>query len=237
MKRSPFPWLMLFLRLPLFLGFQALIAWIFLASGVHAPWEESAAWWMITVILADVVCLVLLIGLYRNEGGRYWNVFHLDKTHIKKDLVFMLGFLIILAPISFLPNIWSAKWLFGDIAVALEWLVRPLPLWAVVIGMLFFPLLQGIVEIPVYTMYVLPRLEKQGVRPWMAVSLVSFVLSAQHIFVPFLPDARFITYRMVMFLPFAILVTMVMRWRPRLMLYMAVVHILMDFSVAVMFLQ
>ncbi|MBE2224976.1 MAG: hypothetical protein IAF02_25780 [Anaerolineae bacterium] len=56
-------------------------------------------------------------------------------------------------------------------------------------------------------------------------------------FVPFLPDARFIIYRLVMFLPFAILIALVMHWRPRLMPYMAVIHVLMDMSVAVMFLM
>ena len=40
-----------------------------------------------------------------------------------------------------------------------------------------------------------------------------------------------------MFLPFAVLVALVMRARPRLMPYIAVIHVLMDLSVAVMFLM
>ena len=104
-------------------------------------------------------------------------------------------------------------------------------------GFVFFPILQGLAEIPTYMLYALPRLEARGVRPWLAVSAASFSLSAQHIFAPFILDGRFILYRLVMFLPFAILIAQVMRWRPRLMPYMAVIHILMDMSVAVMFLM
>lgn len=74
-------------------------------------------------------------------------------------------------------------------------------------------------------------------RPWLAISLASFFLSTQHMFAPFIPDIRFITYRLVMFLPFAILIALVIRWRPRLMPYIAVIHVLMDMSVAVMFLR
>lgn len=39
-----------------------------------------------------------------------------------------------------------------------------------------------------------------------------------------------------MFLPFAILIGLVMPWRPRLMPYPALIHVLMELSVAVMFL-
>lgn len=35
-----------------------------------------------------------------------------------------------------------------------------------------------------------------------------------------------------MFLPFALAVGFLLRWRPRLLPYLAIVHILMDFSLA-----
>ena len=148
----------------------------------------------------------------------------------------MLGFLVIAGPLGYLPNLWSARWLFGEPQIALNLLVRPLPAWAAILSFAFFPLLQGLVEIPTYLLYALPRLETQGVPPWLAVSLAVFFLSAQHVFAPFIPEVRFITYRLVMFLPFAVLLTLVMRRQPRLMPYMAVVHFLMDMSIAIMLL-
>ncbi len=231
------PWLMLDIRPLLFLSFQALIAFTFVTSGAPNAWNVSAAWWPIVVVLTDLVCLALLIHLYQREGKRFWHVFRLERQFIKRDLLFLIGFLIIAGPIGYLPNIVSAQWLFGSQQTALDLLVRPLPAWAAILSFALFPLLQGVVEIPTYMLYAMPGLETQGVRPWMAVALASFFLAAQHIFVPFLPDARFITYRLVMFLPFAILIALTIRWRPRLMPYMAVIHVLMDMSVAVMFLM
>ena len=230
------PWLMLVIRSLLFLVFQTFFGLIFLNNNLSSLWEGAAAWWPFTIILTNIICLVLLIHFYHQEGRRYWDVFRVDRQHIKKDLLFILGFLVLHGPVGFLPNFLSAQWLFGDPQVALDLLVRPLPVWAAILSFLMFPLLQGIVEIPTYMLYVMPRLEKQGVRPWLAITLTGFFLSAQHVFVPFIPELSFITYRLVMFLPFAFLIAIVMRWRPRLMPYIGIIHVLMNMSIAVMFL-
>ena len=229
------PWMMLLLRSLLFFVFQGLIGLAVFSGGFSSLWEGAAAWWPITVILTDLICLGLLVSFYREEGERFWDIFRFDRQHLKQDLWTMLAFLVLLGPVGFLPNILSARWLFGDPQAAADLLIRPLPAWAAVLG-LAFPFLQGLVEIPMYMLYVRPRLEKQGVQPWLAVALTGFFLSAQHVFIPFIPDPRFITYRLVMFQPFALLIAVVMRWRPRLMPYFGIVHVLMNLSVAVMFL-
>jgi len=229
------PLFALIIRSLLFLTFQCLIALIFLCKGSLEPWNISAGWWPFTIIFTDLVCLAILIRFFKQEGKHFWAVFCIEQQFMKSDLFYMLGFLCVGGLLGYLPNILSAKWLFGDPQIALDLLVRPLPVWAAITGAVFFPLLQGLVEIPMYMLFAMPRLEAGGVRPWMAVGLAGFSLSVQHIFAPFILDGRFIMYRLVMFLPFAILVAMVMRSRPRLMPYMAVMHVLMDMSVAVMF--
>ena len=230
------PWLMLGIRSALFLAFQGLIALGFRLTGSPNAWDSSAACWPWVVILADLVCLALLIHFYRREGSSFWNVFRLERQYVKQDLCFLFGFLLIAGPLGYLPNLLSARWLFGDPQIALDLLVRPLPAWAAISSFAFFPILQGLVEIPTYMLFTLPRLEAQGLHPFLAVLLTSFFLSAQHIFAPFLPDGRFITYRLVMFLPFSVLIALVMRARPRLMPYIALIHVLMDLSVAGLFL-
>ena len=230
------PWMMLVIRSLLFFVIQTMIGLLFLKNSFSSLWDDSAAWWPIIIILTNLINLVLLVIFYRQEGKRYWDVFKVDRQHLKKDLLLILGFLVLLGPVGFLPNILSARWLFGDPQIALDLLVRPLPVWATILSFLAFPLLQGMVEIPTYMLYVMPRLENQGVRPWLAVALTGFFLSAQHVFIPFIPELRFITYRLVMFLPFAVLIAIVMRWRPRLMPYIGIIHALMNVSIGVMFL-
>lgn len=233
---TSWPWLMLFSRLSLFIGFQALFASGFWLAGSVGAWDASAAWWPFTVTLTNAVCLVALIGLFQAEGGNYWRIFQIRRETLKGDLLALLGTLVLLGPVSFLPNVLLATWLFGDSQIALGLLVRPLPMWAAYAGLVLFPVTQGLVELATYFLFVMPRLESQGMARWQAVGLTSLVLGLQHIGVPFVLDGRYLIWRGLMFIPFAFLAGIVLRWRPSLLPYMAVIHVLMDAAFAMMLL-
>ena len=234
---SHWPWIMLVLRTVIFAVFQAVIAGIFFLRGNSAPWDASAGWWPITAALGSLVVIALLIWLYRREGLRYWSLFHFQRGTLVKDLWSSLAILVITIPIAFLPNILLAQGLFGDQQIALDLLVRPLPLWAVGLSLTLFPVTIALAELPNYFAYVLPRLESKTKHAWLAVGLTSFWLAAQHISLPFLPDLRFIVWRLAMFLPFAVMLALILRWRLRLLPYLVIIHGLMDFSTALLVLS
>jgi len=229
-------WIMLPIRLILFAGLQALLALIFFLFAKPNAWDASTNWWPVIVFLANMVCLFLLIRFYKAEGDRFWNIFKFNKGSIGKDLLALLGFLIVAGPIGFLPNILLGNLLFGNVSVATELFLRPLPIWAVITSILLFPLSQGMVEIPTYMMYVMPRIEKGGLPRWAAILLPTLFLAAQHIAIPLVFNGRFILWRFLMFLPFALLVALVIKWRPRLLPYIAIIHVLMDISTGLMLL-
>jgi hypothetical protein len=109
-------------------------------------------------------------------------------------------------------------------------------MWAAYASILLFPLTQGLAEGPIYFAYVMPKLEMQGMSRWLAVSLASLMLAFQHIAVPFLFDTRYLLWHGLMFIPFAFLFGILIRWRPRLLPYLAIIHVLMDVSFAAMLL-
>ncbi len=226
------PWLMLAARSLLFFAFQALFALILAAGGAASAWEGAAAWWPFSVTLTNLVCLVLLIRLFRAEGRSFWSIFRLQKEHLKGDVLALLGFMLIAGPIAYLPNILLATWLFGEPMVTVEMLFRPLPLWAALASLVIFPATQGLVKLPTYFLYAMPRIKEQTGQPGLALALASLALGVQHFTVPLLFDWRFFTWRLLMFIPFAFLVGAILRWRPRLMPYMAVVHFLIDAATA-----
>ena len=228
---------MLVLRLVLFTGIQGVFALVFFLFGKTNPWNESANWWPIVVGLTNVICLFFLLQFYRVEGSSFWMLFQIQKKNIAKDLLVLLGFLILAAPLSYLPNVMLGKWLFGDSNATLELFIRPLPIWAVYFSIVLFPITQGLVEIPTYMLYVMPRLEKAGYQRWVAVLLPTLFLSAQHVAVPLLFNGRFIVWRLFMYFPFALLVALLMRWRPRFLPYIAITHMLMDAATAMMLFQ
>ena len=226
------PWFMLGSRTILFLFFQAVIAGIFFFQGAPSPWDSSAGWWPITASMGSLMVIILLIWLYRREGLHYWSLFRFQRETLGLDLLTCLGILVITIPIAFLPNVLLARGLFGDQQIALDLLVRPLPLWAVVLSLTLFPVTIALSELPNYFAYVLPRLEATTKHAWLAIGLTSFWLAAQHICLPFLPDVRFIIWRLAMFLPFALFLAIILRWRLRLLPYLVIIHGLMDLSTA-----
>jgi hypothetical protein len=238
MKTSKFaPWLMLFSRILLFFCVQAVFAFGFFLSGSAQAWEKSANWWPITVAIADLVGIFLLIKFFKDEDKRYWDLFHFERAHIKGDLLALLGVTLLVAPISYFPNVWLGQALFGNSAATLDLIVRPLPFWAVYAAIFLFPIMQGLTEIATYFGFVMPRLEARGMHRWLAISLPALILGLQHIAVPLLFDARFILWRGLMFLPFAFMTGIVFHWRPRLLPYFIVIHILMNMSFVTMFLN
>jgi hypothetical protein len=234
---SRWPWIMLISRITLFIGIQATFALGFWLAGSSDSWENSANWWPFVVTITNLICAALLVRLFRKEGKRFWDIFRIRKEHIKSDLLAIFGITIVMGPVAFLPNIWLGSALFADPQQTLDMLVRPLPVWAAITGMILFPLTQGMAEIPTYFSYVLPRFERDGMSRWLAVALPAFFLGIQHCAIPLLFDIRFFTWRLLMYIPFAFLVGIVMRWRPRLLPYLVIIHVLLDLAFAAMLLN
>ena len=236
-KHSTFLWFMLIVRLALFVGIQGLFALVFGLTGFLPAWENSANWWPFVVTFTNFVCITLLIWLFKRQGKRFWDIFHIQKEYIKSDILALFGVLILLGPVSYLPNVWLGGLLFGDPQRTLDFILRPLPLWGVYASIILFPVTQGIAELATYFSYVMPELKMQGLRGWLAVSVSSLFLAFQHIGVPLLFDARYLAWRGLMFLPFAFLVGIILNWRPRMLPYLAIIHVLMDMAFALMLLN
>jgi len=235
--KSRTPWFMLFSRLLLFASIQAIFALVFYLAGSSNSWETSANWWPMVVVITNLLCVGLLVQIFQLKGKRYWDIFRFDRQHIKGDLLTFLGITVLAAPVSILPNIILGGWLFGDSNATLGLFVRPLPFWAVYATIILFPLSQGMTEIATYFNYIMPSFKENGMRPWLAISLPALMLGFQHIAVPLLFDVRFILWRGLMYIPFAFLIGIVIHWRPRMLPYFAIVHVLMNMSFATMFLS
>jgi hypothetical protein len=233
-QTTRWPWLMLPARFVLFAFWQTVIAILLLLLGSTNAWLAAAAWWPVTAVLANLVCMGLLITLYWREGSNYWHIFRIQRQTVKKDLLVLLGTLILAGPIGFLPNVLTANWLFGTQLVALDLFLQPLPRWGFIIALIAFPLTIALAELPTYFAYCMPRLEAQTGRRWLAVLLPSLFLAAQHCTLPLLFNGRFLAWRFLMFLPFALFLGLLLRWRPQLLPYLVVVHGLMDMATVLM---
>ena len=224
---------MLFSRTALFLLIQLLLFLSFSLSGILEPWEQSANWWTLNVAVTNVICVILLDRLLKREGKRFLDFFQFKKGEIGKSFLMMSGFLLLCMPFAYLPNILLGNLLFGDYMQAVNMVYRPMPVWAAWLQCFVFPLTMPFGELTVYFGYVMPRLEVITKKKWVALTLPALMLAFQHAALPLLFDTRFVLWRLLMFLPFAFLIGLLIRWKPKLFPYILVGHFLIDIMNAV----
>jgi len=197
--------------------------------GSNDAWNESPRWWPFFAIFANICSVLLLIALIRREGGNYLNLLRFSRGTLKRDLLWLAGSSVIGLPVAAAPMSFLAGWLFGDSMVPIHMMFRELPGWALAVSALF-PLTIAFAELPTYFGYAMPRLAKSLNNPWLAWLIAALFLGAQHCFLPLILDSRFILWRLGMYLPFALFAGFVIKLRPSLLPYFAVIHGLMDFS-------
>jgi hypothetical protein len=100
-----------------------------------------------------------------------------------------------------------------------------------------FPLTIAFSELPTYFGYAMPRIEAQLKNGWLAWLLASFSLAAQHMFLPLIFNGGYLLWRLGMFLPFALFTGLVLKLRPSLLPYFAIMHALMDVTTVLVYLM
>jgi hypothetical protein len=230
------PWLMLLSRSVLFLVFQLLIALVLVMNGTASAWREAARYWPFMAIFANVVSIYLLFRLYREEGKRYLDAIRFARRTWKKDVLWFLGAALIGLPVIGAPMNILAQALFGDRMAPTYMLFQPLPVWALIVSLLF-PITVAFAELPTYFGYSMPRVAAQIRSGWLAWLIASFFLGAQHMFLPLIPDGRFMLWRLLMYMPFALFAGFFLKLRPSLMPYFMIVHALADFSAVAVYLM
>ncbi len=230
------PWIMLISRSALFLIFQLLIALVLTLAGGSSAWREAARYWPFMAIFANIVSILLLVRLYREEGKRYLDAIKFSGTTWKKDLLWFLGASVIGMPIVSLPMNILGDAIFGNRMKPVYMLFQTLPAWALVVSLLF-PITVAFAELPTYFGYSMPRVAAQIKNGWLAWLIASFFLGAQHMFLPLIPDGRFMLWRLLMYMPFALFAGFFLKLRPSLLPYFMIVHALADFSAVAVYLM
>lgn len=230
------PWLMLLSRSALFLIFQLLIALFLVFVGTSSAWLEAARYWPFMAIFANIVSIFLLVRLYRVEGRRYLDAIKFSGVTWKKDLLWFIGASIVGMPIAAAPMNILGQVIFGNRMTPVYMLFQTLPTWALVVSLLF-PITIAFAELPTYFAYSMPRVADQLKNGWLAWLIASFFLGAQHMFLPLIPDGRFMLWRLLMYMPFALFSGFFLKLRPTLLPYFMIVHALVDFSAVTVYIM
>ncbi len=228
-SKSRLPFFLLGSRLVLFLFFQVLLA---LLSG---SWKLSERYWLVSATLTNIVSIVLLWILFRKEGLRFINVFRFERSTLKRDLLLFLGITLIAGPVVFAPGYLLSNMIWNDPEIPTALMFGSIEPWVAYLLLLAFPVTIAMAELATYFVYIMPRLKLQMKPRWLALLLPVLFLALQHCTLPVIPDVDFLIYRALVFLPFAALIGVSLWFRPTLFPWFAILHGLMDFATALMF--
>ncbi|HEY3427590.1 MAG TPA: hypothetical protein VGK83_02870 [Acidimicrobiia bacterium] len=227
-------WGMLLLRPALAIVLQSLFAAGFALVGNDDPWRQAADWWLGWLALGELVNLWLMAHLAKSEGLLLRDLYNRRTGGGRGDLGWLVMALLVAGPVGYLPNILLGGLLWGDPQVGAALSFRSLPLAAALAILFTFPVVHALTELPTYFGYVMPRLQALTGRRILPLLLCAFVLSTQHIFLPLLFDWRFLVWRLLMFLPFALWLGWIIDRRPTVLPYLAIAHGLIDLSLPIL---
>ena len=219
------PALMLFARAFFAVVAQALVAVVFAVQSSPTPWHDAAAWLPVYGTLIDAGCLALLWQLMRREGLGPLDLLGFERSRLGRDVLF--GLVLVAASLVFIfAGVYAAGWLvYGTLAP--PYLYEPLPLPAALYGVLVFPLIWGLTEQMTYNGYLTPRFQVLCRNTVMAVAIVAFAWSFQHVVMPLLFDAEFMAFRWLSAVPNTVF-QVVLYLRVRRLIPFAIAHALMD---------
>ena len=223
-------WSLLGSRLILFLLFQAALALLF------NSWDSSQKYWLLTATLTNVLSIIFLYSLMKRQGSSFCKLFRFNHITFRKDLLIFIGLVLLMGPIAFFPNNYLSIWIWGNVEIPFKMMFQPIESWLLYALLLAFPVTISLAELATYFGYIMPELENQHKSKWITVLLPVFFLSIQHCTLPLIPDPKFILYRGLVFLPFALMLGISIKFRPTLFPYFAILHGVMDFGTALMFL-
>lgn len=204
---------------------QALVAGFYALQSSPHPWRNAARWFPVYATLIDAGCLVALWVLTRREGITPQDLLSFDRSRWRSDILLGLclipfSLLLIFAGIRASSHLVYGTWQPPA-------LFQHLPLAPALYGVFVFPAIWGLTEQMTYNGYLLPRFQVLSGRTTVAVALVSFAWSFQHVLQPLTFNPNFMLYRFLAPIPFSIFITLAYL-RVRRLLPFVIAHWLMD---------
>lgn len=221
-------WGMLAIRSALSFAMLLAVAAAYSVFGTEKPFAAASAWWLWYVTIVNVVCISLMARFGRREGLRLRDVYNINRSTWKGDLLWLIGAFAGTAVVAQLPGTLIAKAFWGTANVPNSMLFGPLPIFAVYPLFILMPVSHALAELPTYWGFVAPRLKSGGMNRWLVILVVGLGLSLQHLFFSFQPDIKYALWLAFKFFPFALFTGFVIDRRPTLLPYMMAVHMLLD---------
>ncbi|MDE5714671.1 MAG: hypothetical protein K2I42_00895 [Anaeroplasmataceae bacterium] len=192
------------IRIPFLLPIRCIlfiVSFILLFIISKKQFTEISKWWTTVAIICNVITIIILFMFIKRKNMNYKELIHFEKRQTKVSTTILMICIIIvvgMVGLNLAGLICYKKFPYLD-----KTLVEPIPFWLSIIVLLLLPISTTIAEDGLYLGYAI-HLSSKKQRFYSFLASVFYAL--QHSFIPFLPDAQFILYRFLSFLPLTVLI-------------------------------
>jgi len=197
----------LFSRLIFFILVGVIFLIILYAIPIALPMQVIIVFWPIQVIIGNIFSFLLLWWLAKREEVRFFDLMNFNREYLKKDLIILIVAFAPIFLVSYFGLNLTALLIYGGAAP--EDMFLNIPLWIVIVALIFIPLTNPLVELTTYFAYSFQRIRVLSNKQWLAVLLSGTFLALQHIAFPLILDIRFILWRFVSFIPLGIVMALI----------------------------
>jgi membrane protease YdiL (CAAX protease family) len=179
----------------------ALTSLIFLLLGSHDFLIKASPWWPVYGLFANLLCFIIIRRALKDENVKISSLINFQSQKIKKDIMFSLAFITLSIIIAITSSFIFGYLIFGRYPYDLMPLFSDIPIVVVIIFVVIFPVINSILEEITYNGFIFPRLEAEVKNTNIVILIVLCFFTLQHIFIMFVPDLKYLTWRLLCFIP------------------------------------
>ena len=161
--------------------------------------SEISNLWSIIVNLCNIITIIILLYICKREKINYLEMIRYKKGNAKIATVIFVSILTLC--IGFSGMYFAGFICYNKFPYMPVMMLEPIPVILSIINIFILPITTTLAEDGLYLGIGVNQIKNK----YAAIILPAFFYALQHSFIPFLPDAKFIIYRFISFLPLTVL--------------------------------
>lgn len=174
---------------------------IFITGAAIAGKELSdiSSWWSYTATIVNILTVLLLIAAAKHRGQTYAELINYRKGTTSVRSIVLISLLILSVGMT---GMYLAGFIcYGVIPYGAPMMIEPVPKALALINIPLLPITTAFAEDGLYLGYGVNSIKNKTA----AILIPAFFFALQHCFIPTLPDARYMIYRFISFLPLTVI--------------------------------
>ena len=164
-------------------------------------YSSISKWWTSVAVVCNFITIAVLYVFSKRNGLSYKKLINYEKGKTKVSAAILIVFTTLTVGMG---GLYLAGLIcYGAFPYLDKTMVEPVPLWLAIAVLILLPLSTTIAEDGLYLGY---AINSRKCNERLNASLAAFFYAFQHSFIPFLPNALFILYRFISFLPLTVII-------------------------------